>query len=716
MRRRIIRARNNPHRNTGRFRQPPQLFSPSPLRKSRNAASSSAKNPSTEEQGTTVVSHTASTLSFSSTLPTTTRCPPSFDNVPPSLNVDATSGSNKQRLRVLQLEQELANVNRCISDLQKRVRRMENNSYRSTIPRNGSNPYRNTKNLLTSWKNSNCSPEEVANGVFKAICETRYLRDDVCQAILANDVFFKDVKKHYESKMYEELRYKFRGWICLQQIDMNPTVSFRSYEVIRRTEFVEDATVKYQRGLLQSRHKLGRLCRQLETYGQQLIPYDITGNSVKFDVERAIQFLLEKHSLWGFVRQGERVVMAATVDGGELSWNVTQVSAGVKIVDPRAKDPVSGGLLFGESGHDRVQSQFHCYPLHIIIAKDNKNLYQTHLSSFFREVNRFEELHPGLDIAQEADMCSLIKTLGKGGAMKLKKIACYCCNIHRDDLVKPMDVPCTDCVRLGRRERPCYHTTICDEALLERLREEREEMASSWPHLQHLVSLKGRSRVRWGNSGDAVYSSRSDPLHIDFEPRSRQDRVSHRNLLDAEARLRGFNDFTRLSIGELKINLQEILIIEARYELLCHIFEASNLNEAMIRLEQALPCLLHLENRSSETIIEFLLCKGLSLREGNRQSTAEFINGVQNIMNQQIFGSVGCSSNWTFPINEDGTMGKVKLANWRARRVILEIEEIAVLCLPGDERLPERNKWLSAITAYRSTIQVSFQVGITTSS
>ena len=47
----------------------------------------------------------------------------------------------------------------------------------------------------------------------------------------------------------------------------------------------------------------------------------------------------------------DRVVLAATVDGGELSWNLSHVSAGIKIVDPKAKEPLSGDLLFGESGH-----------------------------------------------------------------------------------------------------------------------------------------------------------------------------------------------------------------------------------------------------------------------------------------------------------------------------------------------------------------------------
>jgi hypothetical protein len=115
--------------------------------------------------------------------------------------------------------------------------------------------------------------------------------------------------------------------------------------------------------------------------------------------------------------------VAATVNGGDLAWGLTQVSAGVKVIDLKARDPITGQLLFGESGCNKVQSKYNCYPLHIIIAKDNKELYQTHLSQFFRDVNDLEEEYSDrLRVAQGADMCSLQKMLGAGGAMKQRKM------------------------------------------------------------------------------------------------------------------------------------------------------------------------------------------------------------------------------------------------------------------------------------------------------
>ncbi len=65
------------------------------------------------------------------------------------------------------------------------------------------------------------------------------------------------------------------------------------------------------------------------------------------------------------------MIAAATVDGGELAWRLTQVSVGIKIFGSRAIVPIAGKLLFGESGHENVQSHSLCFPLHIHIAKDN---------------------------------------------------------------------------------------------------------------------------------------------------------------------------------------------------------------------------------------------------------------------------------------------------------------------------------------------------------
>ena len=66
--------------------------------------------------------------------------------------------------------------------------------------------------------------------------------------------------------------------------------------------------------------------------------------------------------------------------------------------------------------------------------------------------------------------------------MKNKKYACYCCNIHKDNLLTPNVLPCEHCILLGSTY-PCYHQAISDEGLMIRLRAERDDLLQQLPHL-----------------------------------------------------------------------------------------------------------------------------------------------------------------------------------------------------------------------------------------
>ncbi len=68
---------------------------------------------------------------------------------------------------------------------------------------------------------------------------------------------------------------------------------------------------------------------------------------MRFDIKKATTYLLKKIELWDHVKGHEKVLLAATVDGGQLAWKLTQISAGVKMVDERSINPRTGGLLFG---------------------------------------------------------------------------------------------------------------------------------------------------------------------------------------------------------------------------------------------------------------------------------------------------------------------------------------------------------------------------------
>jgi hypothetical protein len=71
------------------------------------------------------------------------------------------------------------------------------------------------------------------------------------------------------------------------------------------------------------------------------------------------------------------------------------------------------------------------------------------------------------------------------------------------------------------------------------------------------------------------------------------------------------------------------LLTEERYRLVIGILEGKTKEEAMVQLEKAVPCILHLENRVSETIIHQLLQKGLFFRDGNNHATSDMVLQIE---------------------------------------------------------------------------------------
>jgi hypothetical protein len=131
----------------------------------------------------------------------------------------------------------------------------------------------------------------------------------------------------------------------------------------------------------------------------------------------------------------------------------------------------------------------------------------------------------------------------------------------------------------------------------------------------------------------------------------------------------------------------QLLIMEYCYKVRKPVTEEKNLDSAMSKLEKAIPCLLHLENRISKAILMYLLRKGLFIRERNKQACDNFMRAVESCMNESFFGTPEAPSAWQFPVNDDYTMGEIKLANWLAQRVIEDVEHVVNLCVEHDDKV-----------------------------
>ena len=141
---------------------------------------------------------------------------------------------------------------------------------------------------------------------------------------------------------------------------------------------------KYERSeYLVSTNKLKILQEQIHENMKVSCPYKVIDNrdgidGIEFDYSVLLTFLLKMFKLDKIARQEGKVSIAITLDGANLSRNIQHVTCGVKILDPRAVNPLTGIPI----GLEGVQSRDFCFPFNILLAKDTKALYQTHFQTF----------------------------------------------------------------------------------------------------------------------------------------------------------------------------------------------------------------------------------------------------------------------------------------------------------------------------------------------
>jgi hypothetical protein len=89
------------------------------------------------------------------------------------------------------------------------------------------------------------------------------------------------------------------------------------------------------------------------------------------------------------------------------------------------------------------------------------------------------------------------------------------------------------------------------------LYEEFEEILHEWPHLNRYPFRGSKEKFGNGAIGDVTV----DPRHIEYEPRTVQQRIQHSNMISEELHLRNIS-YNNLSPPEQRLMLQEVLMTE----------------------------------------------------------------------------------------------------------------------------------------------------------
>jgi hypothetical protein len=265
-------------------------------------------------------------------------------------------------------------------------------------------------------------------------------------------------------------RHVFQPWKFQKSIDTNAAggLNYESCNSIRN-----DVEELASTGVIPHGTTIAKYAKLLEQHAVQAYGLAINvektrhGPSLSFDLDTLLRLIICGYGLDKFAATASGhppVLIAHTLDGAMLTSNLGHVTAGTKIVDPRAANPMTG-IHIGISGF--FQSRDLCYPAQIVFGKDCKSLYSDCFGGFFSKFHGGLVIPPtpnypielsNFQISAPQDMSSIWKTTGLGGGCYNKKQFCYCCMCTNDliSVYKSDDNRCDLCKRLGVTRCFCH--------------------------------------------------------------------------------------------------------------------------------------------------------------------------------------------------------------------------------------------------------------------
>ena len=575
--------------------------------------------------------------------------------------------------------------------------------------------------------------EETENGRFSRIVESiinttissdrnfrqwgrKRLGEQLGRTVLrySDNVVHESVMKYCKHWLRENL---FHPLEILKAMDLaGGTLGFEGYEILRS---VETRGQKHYRGLLPSTSDLQRWAKVVEQVGNSLCPVFFTdtphGECVQFDYEKALMLIFRSFKMIeaGKVR-GLSIDQA--MDGGRLSKNENQLCNGIGIVDISARCPELGNFILADPTSGNAQSRnlrivlkiMFCSETTVTVAEFNDVFdFFARCTSIDPTVNPLSKygLKP-LDLKCTCDTALQWKALLKGSGYGPNKIRpCHQCSRKGCLWSVPNVTPCDRwCRQLHSDDRDwkCYHHEMDTEENLKEKEEEvvllKEAIALTYDDICESTQLT-RDEDPNNPSVTAVFDSNS----IHFEPRTEEEKRNFNNLITEELKLRGLS--LRGRREERRQRLKKVVGNELRFKLLLEELEHGKEQDgALFLLIQAIPCILHLENRVGIKILTLVLCDGLSnvkagkvfgheRHEGKRIKL--FLETVERILNVEVFGTPRNPAHWRVPFDiKKKEIGTLTMANGRTRSIMLNLGALIDLCIIDEEDL---RKWKHCI-------------------
>lgn len=553
-----------------------------------------------------------------------------------------------------------------------------------------------------------------------------------------------EVQRCMIEKVRSHLRKSvFTPWKILKAMDVAGfNLSLAGIEVLRRV----DVTEKYARGILPSKSSLLRTARMLEAAAEAFCPFTMIGQTFQgiddensnidqdndigegfeFDAIKVTKTLFEAFGLME-VAKSRAVELALTSDGAQLTNSISHVAAGLKFNDMGLCDPLTKHPLLLHEPDSLVQSRNLCFPLQIVIAKDNK----TTLNGFRALYDKFNDgevaralLCQKFKMSFPGDMKLQWGALDDGGAAKVKEKFCYICPCRSSSLHVPQDkASCVLC-----REKPldndeeCYHYPFLADP---EVRVELEDELRVLTELVHDVLIDAdagndegghdnipshqQQRMYVRRKGELMIEG--DKFDIDFKPSQQSDKAVWARHITDELASRSLP--VTGTLFDRQQRLQQQLVNEQRTRDITQMLADSEpKDQAMYLVLQAVVCILHLENRVGLKSIESILRSGISnaqkglldwtVANGASRRQDEYVLRITRTINTKILGSAMAPSQWRFPLTEEGNMGTLSMDNNRTRSVMNSIELLIEDSFPDSD--VNKHLLLRCFHRYRSAI------------
>jgi hypothetical protein len=295
--------------------------------------------------------------------------------------------------------------------------------------------------------------------------------------------------------------------------------------------------------VLPSTADLKRAAKQLEAKAAELVPFKEVqtqrGKSIQFCEARTLRLACD---MYGIKEKAKRtgVAISESIDASQITKNLHVITAGFKMQDVDAINPIMGKALCVDGIYDNVQSRDHVFPVQLLMAKETKESYQAcrgffefmrdGTTFFWQALDGFEEI----ELTATMDLSASWKGLQKGGACKQRRFFCHCCPLESDNVHHPNDEKCNRF--FAQRDNDdwlCYHHNITSEQQLQQMKDDISTIQSKLLESFDRIEKQSKLKVYAASQG----AHKNDRNSIDYEPTNADDAADFTDLLYEELEL-----------------------------------------------------------------------------------------------------------------------------------------------------------------------------------